>query len=135
MRLLAFTVLGAPRTKKTHNQIWKNKRTGKNIVAPSDAFLRWQDQAVFVVGGANLLRIPEPWGDRPCNLSAVVYRDAERGDLAGYIQGLQDLLTKRGVWTDDKIVRGNDGQRLRVDRQNPRVEVVITEMTPEEAYG
>lgn len=134
-QILAFTVLGAPRTKKTSNQVWKNRRTGKRIVAPSEAFLEWQEQAVFVVGGANLLRIPQPWGDAPCNLSAVFYRDANRGDLAGYVQGLQDLFTKRGVWLDDKVVRGNDGQRLRVDAKNPRVEVVITEMTPEEAYG
>lgn len=132
-QILAFTVLGAPRTKKTSNQVWKNPRTGKRKVGPSEAFLEWQEQAVFRVGGANLLRIPQPWGQQPCNLHAVFYRDAKRGDLAGYIQGLQDLLTKRGVWMDDVVVRGLDGSRLRVDRANPRVEVVITEMTPEEA--
>jgi hypothetical protein len=64
----------------------------------------------------------------PLNCRAVFYRDADRGDLIGYCQGLADLLEERGVLADDKWIRGWDGSWLAVDRERPRVEVELVAM-------
>ena len=57
--------------------------------------------------------------------SAIFYRDADRGDLVGYMQGLADLLEKRGILKNDRQIVSWDGSRLALDRDNPRVEVLL----------
>jgi hypothetical protein len=64
----------------------------------------------------------------PYNCAAIFYRDANRGDAVGYYQGLADVLEKAQVITNDKFITQWDGSRLLVDRENPRVELVLTEV-------
>lgn len=64
-------------------------------------------------------RLPKP-------LFQLLCRDADRGDLVGYLQGLADLLEKRGVVANDKWIQSWDGSRLAKDKANPRVELTLT---------
>jgi len=69
--------------------------------------------------------------DRPVLVEAIFYRDADRGDLAGYIQALGDVLQIGGVIRDDELIAGwplpSDGKLpLRKDADRPRIEIVIT---------
>lgn len=80
----------------------------------------------------------------PVNVAAVFYRDADIGDLAGYLQALGDVLqstrisdkgkiTRKGVLgiiTDDKQIVSWDGSRLSKDSVRPRIECVITVASP-----
>jgi hypothetical protein len=76
--------------------------------------------------------------DRRMNLEALYFRDAERGDLFGFHQGLGDFLQEWGIITDDVLIRTADGSKLLKDVQRPRVELELTveeEQAPELPLG
>jgi hypothetical protein len=124
-----FTIYGAPRTKKTHNVLATAGRPGgrgRRIVLPSKAWERWVKDARFdwqygAVGAFAPIAVSVP-----VNCSALFFCDAARGDAVGYYQGLADLLEKRGVVTNDKLIVTWDGSRLLKDTTTPRVIVVLT---------
>lgn len=116
---VTFTIWSSepPRTKKNSGRI---VRAGKRQrLLPSAAFERWQ-------AGALLNPRPQPLPDQRYNLAATVYRDANRGDLIGYLQAVCDLLEHVGVVSDDKLIAAFDGSRALVDSKRPRVEVTLT---------
>lgn len=131
--MIRIVVLGPPRTKKTSNQGMRTGsrcpacglRKGPIRVFPSKAWRRWVNKAAILGPDGKLWwqRLP----DRPYRLKAIFYRDADRGDLVGYEQGLADFLETRNIISDDKWIRSWDGSRLEVDHRRPRVEVEIEE--------
>lgn len=111
----------APRTKKTSNRV---QRFGKfNKVVPSEAWIEFRDRAVPQLRrqfhGAREI-------DRPVQVNAQVYRDAKRGDLVGYLTSIADVLEEAGIVSNDVVIESWDGSRMRVDRQRPRVEILIS---------
>lgn len=126
------TVFGPPRTKKTHNQFVQAGR--RTVMVPSQRWREWARDARIAVGTISHFTHFHPPIVGPgiaLNCAALFYRDANRGDLVGYLQGLADLLEKRGVIPNDKQIAQWDGSRLRKDALNPRVEVVLTIIAPE----
>lgn len=165
-----LTILGPPRTKKSHNNAFLMKsNSGKGqpcphcrkpilqVVNPSPAWVEWVKTATVhhssveriengfrgvsgqlvrgKVGGEVVTYSWRPDGSPgrklvplavPVNCAAVFYRDANRGDLFGYLQGLGDFLQKWGIIEDDVLIRTSDGSRLDKDASRPRVEVVLT---------
>ena len=121
---MTLVIEGAPRTKKTSNRILRFGRFNK--IVPSEAYLAWRDAAVPQLREQGRL---VSWA-RPVNVRAVVYRDANRGDLIGYLQGLADALQEAGVIVDDKFITGWDLSRLAKDAVRPRIEIEITPMEP-----
>lgn len=120
---LTLTLYGAPRTKKTSNQL--QKFGGRLKVVPSRAWMKWRDK---VAESGDV----QPWmrlKDQPYNCCAIFYRDADRGDTAGFITGLADLLEELGVVSNDKWLVTWDGTRPRVDKANPRTEITLTPFT------
>jgi hypothetical protein len=133
---LRLVIWGAPRTKKTSNQGVRTGRVcpacklraGPIRVFPSKAWREWVKKARVTVGerGHDLVSCrPGPLPDRPYRCSAIFYRDADRGDMIGFAQGLADFLEQRKVISNDKWIRSWDGSRLDVDRARPRVELTI----------
>lgn len=123
----AFVIIGAPRTKKTHNRIFRRKGVKHPVVMPSEAHETWSAVALPQV---RLLRgdIARQLGmllplERAVNVAAAFYRDAERGDAVGYYQALADLLELSGVVSNDSLIRSWDGSRLLKDAARPRIEV------------
>lgn len=127
MSEIRLTVLGAPRTKKNHGRLIK---TGvRHRLLPSKAWTTWSQAARIVCAGHDLDQITRriPFlKDRPYNVTAIFYRDRDIGDAVGYYQGLADLLEKRAIVSNDKWFVSWDGSRLKKDKENPRVEIILT---------
>jgi Holliday junction resolvase RusA-like endonuclease len=118
-----LTVHGAPRTKKNHGSVIQ--RGNRRFHIPSAAWTNWATDAPLTYRYAT--HAP-PIGVN-VNCRALFYRDALRGDAVGFYQGLADLLEKRGIVTDDKVIVSWDGSRLLKDADRPRVEVQLEEVS------
>ena len=119
---VTFTILGAPRTKKTSNRIVTRKRDGRQFVIPSSANESWTKTAVLQLRSQRKV----PPLDVPVNLAATVYREKNLGDLIGYLQAIADALETAEVVTNDRLIVGFDGSRMAKDAANPRVEIALT---------
>lgn len=122
--LWCATLKGAPRTKKTHQQIMKN-HSGRPFVVPSKEFLLYQEQCLWQI------RTPHRAISEAVNVRCLYYMpDRRRVDLTNLLEATDDILVKAGVLGDDcaTIVAAHDGSRVLLDRKNPRVEIEITRM-------
>lgn len=127
----AFTLPGAPRSKKTSNQAVRmgakchacGLRKGMVRVFPSQAFRDYQQVVSDYVMTKPQLRLALA---SPVAVRAVFYRERAVGDLMGYLQGLCDLLQVCGIVLNDRQVASLDGSRLDKDADNPRVVVTLT---------
>ena len=122
--LWCATLKGAPRTKKNHQQILKN-RSGRPFVAPSKEFLLYQEKCLWQI------RTPRRAISEAVNVRCLYYMpDRRRVDLTNLLEATDDILVKAGVLDDDRftIVAAHDGSRVLLDRKNPRVEIEITRM-------
>lgn len=71
--------------------------------------------------------------DYPINLQCRFYVPTNNVlDMSALYEGVQDLLAECGVIDDDNwhIVAGHDGSRVEKDKDNPRVEITITNLQP-----
>ena len=67
----------------------------------------------------------------PVNVKCVYFMKTRRKvDLVNLIEATLDILVGCGVLLDDHsgIVAGHDGSRVDYDKENPRVEIEITEV-------
>ena len=140
---VAFTIHGAPRTKKTSTQLVHIGKFHKLL--PSKQHKAWfklaMEQAPRILRelaaqGATLPLVGL------VEVSAVFYRDRNTGDLLGYEQSLADWLQaprhkpKRngaGIIRDDAQIDSWDGSRRAKDAANPRIEVTIRALGPGQA--
>lgn len=113
----------APITKKNHQQIIKNKATGRLMVIQSAAYRQYENDC-----GAFVPRIPFSTIDAPVNVKCVYYMPTHRRvDLVNLQEATLDVLVKYGVLADDNsnIVVSMDGSRVLYDKENPRTEIDI----------
>ena len=122
--MLTYTLYGPPRTKKNSQQI-RRTAAGRPFVAPSKAFAAYERSC--------LAQIKPPY--RPVsaavNVKCVYYMPTKRRvDLTNLLEATDDILVKAGVLADDcaAVVAAHDGSRVLLDRENPRVEIEVTEM-------
>lgn len=56
-----------------------------------------------------------------------------RVDLVNLLQATCDILVKAGIIEDDssKVIAGHDGSRVLYDKENPRVEITLSEVCDE----
>lgn len=110
------------------------KRGRRVFHVPSEAASNWEAAAILQLQAAKRRLDMEDcanhgsWGG-PVTVCALVYRDANRGDLVGYLQAVGDALERSGVIVNDRLIASWDGSRLLVDRERPRVEIEV------EAFG
>lgn len=125
-----FVILnGAPRTKKNHGRVIK--RGGRKFHIPSEALEEWNTKAQ-----AWLARFRSNYrGELPltCNVNCAArfWRHANTGDAVGFYQALADALEEGGIVLNDRQIVSWNGSRLLVDKDNPRIEVVIAEVSDE----
>ena len=117
---LRLVIVGPPRTKKTSNRILRFGRFNK--VVPSAPFVAWQDSAVIQL--RNQYRAAPITA--PVAVRAIFYRDANRGDLIGYMTALADVLERAKVIANDRQIESWDGTRMSKSELCPRVEVVLS---------
>ena len=120
---LKFTIYGNPVTKKNHQSVFV--RNGKPCVTQSEPYNRYEKHCEKF--------IPYKYYDInfPVNLKCVYYMETRRRvDLCNLLAATCDILHKYGVINDDnsKIVVSHDGSRVHYDKENPRVEIEITEI-------
>ena len=119
--MFRLTLLGDPRTKKNSQQILYKGSTP--FITQSEAYRQYAESCgwqIRVVPGIKL----------PCNVKMVYYMATHRRvDLCNLQEATLDILVRYGVLEDDncKIVVSMDGSRVDYDKENPRVEVTITE--------
>ncbi len=121
--IIKFTVPLVPITKKNHQRILKNRRTGKHFVAPSEQYEQYEAAALwYVPKRGNPI-------DFPVNVKCLFFMPNNRVcDLANHLESIDDIMVKAGLLKDDnyKILASHDGSRVLVDTQNPRTEVYIS---------
>ena len=119
--MTTFTIIGPPRTKKSHSRIIR--AGGRPRIIPSAAHEEWYrvalPQAIAVARCSSTITYP-------VNVAAVFFRDRAVGDAVGYYQALGDLLERAGIIENDRLIASWDGSRLGKDAQRPRIEVAIT---------
>ena len=126
--MIKFTIPFSPVTKKNHQQIRRNHKTGKPFIAQSDQYKAYESACLLAIQSRYRLNI-----DYPINLTSLFFMPTKRRvDLANLIEALQDILVAAHVLTDDncKIVVSTDGSRVLYDKEHPRTEIIITEVTP-----
>lgn len=122
--MLKFTIPIEPTTKKNHQQILKNRTTGKRFVSPSTQYKRYEQQAIWFVPRA---KSGKPI-DIPVSVKCLFYMSTLRPcDLTNLLESIDDILVAAGLIEDDNytIINNHDGSRVFYDKENPRTEVEI----------
>jgi Holliday junction resolvase RusA-like endonuclease len=122
---IEFTIPLPPITKKNHQQIVNNPKTGKPFVIPSRQYKEYEKSAMWF--------IPRPQKpiDIPVNVKCLFYLPTKRkGDLTNYLEAIDDVMVKVGLLEDDNytIIQSHDGSRVLYDKANPRTEIIIEEV-------
>lgn len=124
---LEFTIPVAPVSKKNHSQIVKAH--GRTILVPSKQYQKYEkDVAPFMP------KLEKPI-DSPVNVQFTFYRDTRRAcDLSNLVECAADILVKYGVLLDDNrnILYGLDRSRVLYSKENPRTEIIITDIPKDE---
>lgn len=129
MEIFKFTINQPPVTKKNSQRLIVNKRTGRPMILPSKTYMDYE-KACYPD-----LPIPYEPIDYPVNVKATYYMPtARRVDLCNLHEALCDVLVKHGVVQDDcsSIIVSMDGSRVYKDKDNPRTEVTISAVMPDE---
>ena len=90
----------------------------------SERYLAYEELALW--------QLPKTHINYPVNVKCVYFRDSKRRvDLTNLLEATDDILVKGGVLEDDNcnILVSHDGSIVKYDKQNPRVEIEITERT------
>ena len=124
---MKFTIPVKPRTKKNHSSIVR-LNNGKTLLLPSKQYREFEQEVIKYLN-VHFKHDSKPISKRS-NLKCIFYKDKNyRSDLMGYMQAIADVLVKAKILEDDNsnIVFSTDGSRVFLDKDNPRIEVEITE--------
>jgi Holliday junction resolvase RusA-like endonuclease len=112
---------GRPITKKNHQMIARNRRTGRPYVLQSKQYRQYEEDCL------KQLMICRARFAGPVRMKCLYWMpDRRRPDLLGLLQATADILEKAQIIDNDRNVVSFDGSRIAgVDRENPRVEIEI----------
>lgn len=121
--MLKIIIPTVPRSKKNSQEIVFNKKTGHRMVIQNKKYTQYEKECKKYMPtlSQNI--------NFPVNLQCNFYvNDARRRDIANYIEAIQDILVKYGIIEDDNynIISSLNGCSMEIDRENPRVEIIIT---------
>lgn len=123
---MEYTIRLEPVTKKNSQRIVVNPRTRRPMILPSAKYKAYENAAGFYLDS-----FEEPI-DYPVNVKCVYYMKTRRKvDLVNLQEATLDVLVKWKVLADDnsRIVASMDGSRVLYDKEDPRTEIFITEVT------
>ena len=121
-----LTIPIEPRTKKNSQQIIMCK--GRPMIIPSKQYKEYEKQALIYLMFNPLII------DYPVNVECHYYMKTRRKvDLVNLLECTLDVLVRAGILEDDNssIVVSHDGSRVHYDKENPRTEIIITEVEHE----
>lgn len=124
--MFKFTLPIRPVTKKNSGQIVM--RGKYPILIPSKQYLQFEKDSL-----PYFYRVKQQVGvvNYPVNIQCIFYMDARRKvDLSNLLNAVDDAMVKSGLILDDNrdIIAGHDGSRVFHDKENPRIELEITEI-------
>ena len=122
------TIPLAPITKKNSQRIGKNKY-GQRFILPSKQYEEYEREASW------LIRKPAEPISGPVNVKMYFYMPTKRRcDLVNHEEACLDLLVHAGVLEDDNfsVVQSMDGSRVLYDKENPRTEIIISDIQEKE---
>lgn len=117
--VVAISIPLEPRTKKNSQRIIMVGRYPR--ILPSKAYIDYEKCCAHY--------IPELHINNPVNVEAHFYMKTKRRvDLVNLQEALCDVLVKYGCVEDDNssIICSMDGCRVLYDKENPRTEIIIT---------
>jgi Holliday junction resolvase RusA-like endonuclease len=117
---IRIVIPGDPRTKKNHQRIFRNPRTGQQYVMPSAQYAAYEELAGW--------KIPKLGIEHKVNVRVLYFMSTKRRvDLVGLLQATDDILVKYGAIKDDsvKYIGSHDGSRVYYDKHDPRAEIYI----------
>lgn len=121
-----FLLERPPLTKKTHQQIALNKKTGRRFVmsaAGQASYQKFASQVLHLQALSQGLR--EPLAS-PVWVEAVFWLDADRAtDLTNLEQMVGDCLQGAGIIANDALIHSWDGSRKGVSYPRPRTELTV----------
>ena len=127
MKELRLTIPIEPVTKKNSQQIIYTK--GKPMIIPSKKYKDYEKQAL------NYLLFTTEYFNTPVNVECHYYMPTRRKcDLVNLLEATCDVLVKAGILEDDNytIIESHDGSRVHYDKENPRTEIYIKEVSNED---
>lgn len=123
MDTIRLTINTIPRTKKNSSRIVQVK--GRPILLPSKQYLQFEQQVVRQTSPFFFKTIAHP-----INIQCTFYMPTRRKvDLTNLLEAIDDALVKAKVIEDDNcgVVVSHDLSRVKYDKDNPRIEITITE--------
>lgn len=126
---MRIVLQGKPITKKNSQRILHG-RGGRPFISPSAQYKAYAAECIAQIPAIAKQRI----NDR-VQVQCVYYMPTLRAvDLTNLLEATDDILVAAGVLEDDnsRIIVSHDGSRVKHDKKNPRVEVVITRYQEEE---
>lgn len=121
---LHFTLDVVPHSKKNSSQICRLKN-GRTLLLPSKLYKKFEDDCLALIPEDLQFNLSEP-----ITVKAHFYCKTRRKiDLTNLLEALDDMLVKAGVIKDDcrDIIASHDGSRVYYDKENPRIEIWITD--------
>ena len=125
---IELTYVGRPITKKNSSQIFRTK-SGQPFITPSAQYKQYEHDCIWQTPPRARISVSEP-----VSVKCIYYLPTHaKTDLCNLLGATCDILIKAGVIEDDnsRIVVAHDGSRVRYDKNNPRVEITITDMEGE----
>lgn len=124
--MIEFTLPVKPVTKKNNGQIITVG--GFPRLIPSKQYRQFEKEVT-----PYLRRVKIQTGEihYPVNIQCLFYMDARRRvDLANLLNAIDDAMVHAELLIDDNrdIIAGHDGSRVFHDKENPRIEIKITEL-------
>ena len=120
--VIEFTLIGTPKTKKNHQRIMRNKRTGKPFISQSEHYQQYETDCLWQIPKQVKLSI-----DRPCQVTTVFFMpDRRRVDVSNLVSAAHDILVAGKVLKDDSSgIVSCLVARCEVDKDKPRTEIKI----------
>lgn len=119
---IKLTLHGRPITKKNHQQIYRNKATGKPFITQSNRYKQYEQDCIWQIPPLAKINL-----DRPCKVTTVFFMpDRRRVDVSNLISAAHDILVAGNVLKDDSsgIIKEISAWAS-VDKNNPRTEILI----------
>ena len=126
--ILTITIPGQPITKKNSQQIVYKNVNGKRIpfIIPSKQFLKYQDECGWLLKNKKGLNLSGRY-----NAQCIYYMKSKRRvDLVNLLEATMDIFVKYNILKDDdsEIIVSHDGSKVMLDKNNPRVEITLTDV-------
>lgn len=122
-----YLIPTAPVSKKNSQRIATNRKTGKPFIIQSQKYEDYEAHASYFLRP----KPPNPI-DYPVTVRCIFYMPTRRRvDKSNLEAAAHDILVKHGILADDNrdVIAGHDGSRVYHDKDDPRVEAVIQEVT------